>query len=528
MVRHTNLPKLAETFAGMRADYAAANSSRFRRRRTGVPALGAGADYHTRSPVKFLRMMEEARDMDLNDCIVSQTIDRAVTNTVQDGIGVEPKTGDTDVNDALSARWKDWSEEADRCDLSGEHDFAEQQWLALRHNYVDGDVLSLPDKESGALEGVEAHRLRSPSNAKQNRADGRALINGVLIDGNRRRLQYWLTKNDINPLQPLKGVTEVRKYNARDAEGHRQVFHLYTAKRLSQTRGVSALAPIFDLCGMFEDINFAKLVHQQVVSCFAVFRQREMGFEVPKDEPQLGIRTSEVLADGSSRMLEGVGPGMHMAGFPGEQLSMNSPNVPNPEFFPHVRLILTLIGINLGLPLVMVLMDGSETNFSGWRGAVDQARMGFKHNQKRVINRLVRPTYLWKVRQWMAEEPALRTAHGRNGVDVFAHQYKRPTWPYIQPLQDATTDLLRKRNGLTSGRRIAAERNVDYDELTGEIVEDNATLIRKAWNQAAKLNADCPGLDANWRDLANSPTPDGVNVTLPVTPAGREQHNDDD
>ncbi len=524
-MRTADVPQLASIFEGMRSDYAAAKHNRFRRRRTGVPSLGSGADYHYRVPGDFLRMMEYARDMDRCDAVVGQTIDRAVTNTVQDGIGVQPKTGDADVDRDLSLRWRDWSEEADNCDRSGEHCFAEQQWLGLRHNFVDGDVIFLPEKESGALEGVEAHRLRTPSNAKKNRAQNQALIHGVLIDGHRRRLQYWLTKNDIDLQQPLKSVQDVKKYDARDEDGHRQVFHLYTAKRLSQTRGVTALAPIFDICGMFEDINFAKLVHQQVVSCFAIFRQRDLEFRVPETEPQLGARQSETLPDGASRMLEGVGPGMHMAGLPGETLSMGSPNVPNPEFFPHVRLILTLIGINLGVPLVMMLMDANETNFSGWRGAVNQARMGFKHNQNRLIRRVIRPTYLWKVRQWMAENPALRNVHGKNGVDVYRHQNQRPAWPYVQPLQDSTTDLLRKRNGLSSGRRIAAERNVDYDELVEEIVEDNAKLIRTAYSTAAKLNEESPGLDVTWRELANSPTPDGVNITLPVTPAGQRQQN---
>ena len=108
-----------------------------------------------------------------------------------------------------------------------------------------------------------------------------------------------------------------------------------------------------------------------------------------------------------------------------------------------MRLILTLIGINLGLPLVMVLMDASETNFSGWRGAVDQARLGFRQNQKRLINRFHKPVYLWKVRQWMAEDAALRRAAARSDVNIFAHRWNPPTWPYIQPLQDATADLLR-------------------------------------------------------------------------------------
>ncbi len=512
--RRTDIPTLAESFEGLRSDYAAAKSSRFRRRRTGVSAAGSGADFHYRTEAQYLRMMEYARDMDRNDAIVGQVVDRAVSNTVQDGIILDTQTGDDGADKELTARWDDWATDADRCDLAGELTFWEMEQLVLRQVFVDGDLLALPNR-SGALELVEAHRLRTPNNTKRN------VVHGVLLDPNsRRRLQYWLTKENVDPNRAISRVADIKQYDARDENGYRQVFHIYTGKRISQTRGVTAFAPIFDAAGMFEDINFATMVQRQMVACFAIFRERDIGVSFAEDT-QHGQRTAETLADGSSRMVEGIGPGMEFAGLPGEKLSMHSPQVPNPEFFPHMKLILTLIGINLGLPLVMVLMDASETNFSGWRGAIEQARMGFRNNQRRLRNRFHRPVYLWKVRQWLAEDPALRTAAAKSTVNVFKHQWNSPTWPYIQPLQDASADLLRLRNGLISGRRRAAERGIDYDALSTEICEDNAKMIRKAHETAEQLNKDLPGLSVTWREVASLPTPDGVKISLAADP-GRQ------
>jgi lambda family phage portal protein len=507
----------AETFESLRADYQAAKSHRYRRRRTGVSPAGSGADYHYRSEGDYLRMMEYARDMDRNDVIVGQTIDRAVVNTIQDGFALDTRTGDEGLDRDLAALWSDWSSDPEQCDIAGELAFADMERLAFRQMIVDGDVLALPQR-SGSLQMVEAHRLRTPSNTKRN------VVHGVLLDDVRRRLEYWLTKDDIDPMKSLARVSDTKSYPARDDQGYRMVFHMYHPRRVSQTRGVTALAPIFDVTGMFEDINFSKMIQQQVVSCFVVFRERELGFNLDVDVPR-GERSTMTLADATTRTVEGLAPGMEIPGLPGEKLRMDSPNVPNPEFFPHVKLMLTLIGVNLGLPLAVVLLDPSETNFSGWRGAIDQARLGFRTNQRALIRRFHAQVYKWKVRQWAKLDPALRRVGEKDGVNLFEHRFNPPSWPYIEPLKDAAADLLRIRNTLISQRRRCGERGMDWDELSTEIVDDNAMIIRKAQKKAEELNAEFPGLGVTWRELASLPTPDGVNVKLSAAGDERSQSN---
>ena len=217
-------PNLAEAFEGMRSDYAAAKSSRYRRKRKGLASMGSGADYHYAIQADFLKILEEARDMDRNDVIVGQTIDRAVANTLQDGVTLDPKTGDKAADQALWYRWKEWSEDPDLCDLTGENTFAEMEYLALRQTHADGDHFALPT-EGGQLQLIEAHRPRTPSNTKKN------VIHGIELDPQRKRIAYWLTKDDIDPSRLVSRVGDVTKYPARDAEGNRQVFHIYKDRK---------------------------------------------------------------------------------------------------------------------------------------------------------------------------------------------------------------------------------------------------------------------------------------------------------
>lgn len=484
-------PGVQEAFEGMRSDYSAAKSSRYKRRRTGYLLTGSSGDYHYRNVFDYLRIMEYARDMDRNDSIVGQMIDRAVLNTVQDGLTPDPKTPDLELNKALKARFEDWAEDPGQCDVAAGMTFTDQQELVLRHMLVDGDIFSLP-LDTGQLQLVEAHRLRTPTGTKRN------VICGILLDDLRKPVEYWICKDDVDPFKPLTLVGDVEKIGAFDADGNPQVHHIKNPKRVTQTRGMSALAPVFDFLGMHEDLQFAKLVQQQVASCIAIVRNREANWKPGGIDPY-GAQGTEMW-DSAKRLVEDIAPGMELRGLPGEKIEGFSPNVPNAEFFQQMRTILQIIGINLGLPLVLLLMDASDTNFSGWRGAVDQARMGFRRNQRALIDHFHTPVYRWKLRQFSAEDRGFRTALAKHGKHFFDHQWNAPRWPYIQPLQDAQADQLRQQSLLASPRRIHHERNQEWNEIIDESIEDNGSAIEKAITKA-KAIAENTGEKITWREV---------------------------
>lgn len=505
MVNGKPKKNLAEQFSTIRGDYDMSRESRFVRRRTGLAPQGGTADYHYRNESQYYTDIEKARDMDRNDSIVGQTIDRAVANIVQDGFTLDPKTGDKKLDAELWARWLEWSEDRDQCDLAGEFCWHDFEVHAMRSMLLDGDVVGLAC-EDGELQMVEAHNIKTSTKIENT-------VLGITKDQYNRRLRYWITSDPIESYQTSTSLS-ASSVEVRDEYGFRQVFHVYNPKRMTQTRGVTAFAPIFSQAGMFEDIQFAKLVQQQVVSCFAIFRKQTATPDLPSTTPGYGASTIETSAAGT-RYIEGIAPGMEIIGKPGEELQGFSPNVPNSEYFEHVRLMLQIIGVNLGLPLCLVLMDGSETNFSGWRGAVDEARKGFRANQRNLLERFHRPVYQWKVRQWLADDPAMQTAADKSKVNLFGHKWNAPTWAYIDPVGDAQGDALRLQNGLTSPRRLHAERGRDWEEVADETIADNAYAILSAKKQAAAINKKFPNEPpVHWRELISLPMPSGIQMTM--------------
>jgi len=499
---------LRQSIVDIYGDYYAAENTRYLPRPRGVAAMGSGADYHYRTERQFLDMLERARWIDRDNMVVGQGVTRLVANIVQDGFTLDVRTGDPAVDTLLTDDWEAWSSEPDACDFEGEKTWSEFEALALRNTIVDGDVLVLPT-ELGSLQAVEAHQMRNPfAGGPRDR-----LVHGVELSPDRRRREaYWLTPDEINPLHAATRRNTFRRYRARGDDGRRQVLHLYDPRRFSQTRGVTAFAPAVIPTVYHDDLQFANLVKAKVASFYAIIRERDLDGGEGSNRVG-GARTTETQSDGSIRTLEQRSPGAEIKGDPGEKITGFAPAIPNPEFFQHASLVLSFIAINLDLPMAVFLLDASDTNFSGWRGAIDQARLRFRQRQKWLGSRLHTPVYLWRVRRRLEQDQALRRAASKSGVNPFGHVWNPPTWPYIEPIKDAAGDDMQVSRNLTSQRRRARARGASWSDLSSEIVEDRGELVVKAHKKAAELNEQNPGLDVNWRELAYGHRTDGIKLT---------------
>lgn len=487
----TEVPPLPVAFHAayeeLRSEYHAGSTGRFRPQLSGTPATGSGADFHYRNEPHYLRMIERSRYYDRNDMIVGQGIDRLCTNIFQEGFTLDVSTGieSETLDDELRGRFWDWALDEDQCDYEGEKTFEEIAYLVLRHALVDGDDVVLPLKV-GSLQFVEGHRVRTPRSTKRN------VSCGILLDeASAKRLEYWITKEDIDPNRQVNTLSQITPYKVRDNDGQRALYHMYLPKRFSQRRGVSCLAPCIDAIGMHGDVQYATLVKAQVASCYSIFEEVDVDAPTLPSKPNDpdGPQRIETLTDGAERTVGGLYPGMRVRGRPGVKLQGFAPNIPNPEFFPHAHLLLTFIAINLDLPVHVLLLDPSKTNFSGWRGAIDQARLKFRKIQQWIIQKFYRRVYKFKVRQWVAKDPALRSLFQKHGAKIFAHEWNPPAWRYLEPLKDSQAETNTVRNCQNSRRRVMADRAMDWGDVSSEIPADNGMLIEKAILEARRLKA---------------------------------------
>lgn len=510
---------LSETYNELRADFRAGKDTRFVSKLTGVAGMGSGADYHYRSESQWLHMLERARHYQRNDQVVGQAVRRLVANIVQDGFRLDPQTGDTEIDTMIKADWQDWSTEADLCHSEGEMTFPEMEAVALSQVIVDGDIFVLP-LNNDSLQMVEAHRCRTPRNTTLN------VVHGVLMNDSAKRLEYWFTKEDLALNASLSRVSDVQKYAARDPDGVRQVLHLYMPYRSSQRRGISSLAPVSDTVGMHDDVQFATLVKSQMAALIAILHERGPNWQ-PGGDQQKGERTQET-SGGYTRTIEGVSAGLEVFSDIDEKLKMESAQVPSPEFFPHTRLLLTFIAINLDLPVHVLLLDPSQTNFSGWRGAIDQARLRFRQIQAWMVSKFHKPVYRWWLKRKIATDGRYLEVARRVGVKIYAHRWNPPQFPYIEPLTDAEADDLQASRCLNSRRRLQAARGRDQSELAVEIVEDHGEMIELALTKAKDINTRFPEAHVDWREVLSLPLPERVRSTLPLQTEASDQRDNQD
>lgn len=507
-------PDLPEWFNSYKLNYEAARATRTRRERH---LLGGTADAHYNAPIDMWRMREFARDMDRNDVFVGQLIDRVIDNVIGPGLKVEPDTGDPVLNQELSEFFNmDWGLDPLQCDLNGKHDWFFLQRLALRHTLIDGDVFSLlgPQQLRSGVGLFEADMVAGGAIGESD------VVHGVVLEpATARPIAYLMVKDALNRKfrqisQPVsKTSAQLTRIERFDTQGNPQVLHVYDPQRVTQSRGVTVLRAVFDSLSMFEDLNFAKLLQQQVVSCIAAFINRTQ-------DHQLGPREQAPTGYGTTETLEKLSPGMIARLLPGETIQGFSPNVPNAEFFQHVRLILRLISVNVGLPLEISLMDTTDTTFHGYRGALQQARMGFQAMQRWLPSKFQSEVYRFKARQFLGLE---RT---QNDPRLLRHRWMLPGWPYVDPQKDAAADQVRLQNGLASPRRVQGERGFTWEHTAREIVEDYGLIISLALEKAEEINSTYPNAGVSWRDVANLSVPSGAQVVRQESSSRPEQEQD--
>jgi len=522
-----------------RNDYQAAKPSDHVQSLTGVVAGGSGADHHYRIHTDFWRMIEEARRADRNNMIIGQGLNRLVRNVLQGGLPLDAKTGDGKLDKWLTDRWKDWTEDPRQCHASAERGFHQQAAMVLRAVIVDGDMFTNPLR-NGTLEHIEAHRARTPADMSAGIRDN--TVHGIELNQFRRHVRYWFTKDDVGLHSSFLRGSSFNKREVWDANFDRRIWFHACPKRVTQTRGVTAFAPISQITQMHDDLHFLKMVQSTVTSYFCLIESYKDDAQAgPPNATQLGPRENRLLADGTTKRIEKPTAGTYYEMAPGKQLEAFNANVPNTEFFKHTMLVLSIIAVNLDMPVQMLLLDPTQTNFSGWRGAIDQARQRFRELADCIVRSLYRPVYLWKLRDWLQTEPELRALTGATiGPDgvarmspemskaLSAHDWIRPTYPYIEPKKDAEADVIRLDNRLTSPRRQTAERGGQWAVLSREISEDRALHIRNAIKVHRELIKTHPEAETlPWQYLLSDDSAMPV-APMPVDDAADDELDDKD
>jgi|GEM_PF-1822534 len=530
-----------------RSSYYAGESDRMNPVPRGVNPLGTDADTHFATERNYFLMVERGRAAVRNHPLVESGVNRLGANLRLGEFTLDVNSGDPTLDADQKADWLLFTGETQAgrnlCDYEGERDFAALACQSFFSQVVDGDIIHLPLFD-GRLQTFESHHLRNPYGHRATGEADNGIIHGVEIRGG-RVAGYWLTPNYVSPYGSITQRHKSRFFEATDQDGNKIVFHIGFMHRFQQRRGISRFSPPRDAMNGFEDSNFAhiKSMLKRALLSYWLEEKEQTGqnpFTAEKDRedsgiPQAGDRYATDHGLGlRSIIVEQAGQPAQVFDLPiGKTMKGVDANIPTPQWFEHASLMLTMLSVNLDIPLMFLLLDGSKVNFHGGRMITDQIRLRFTQLQDMQRKGLWGPTYEIRTRQRLTPghplfDRALATAVER-GANPFRYVFRPTGWPYVKPLEDAAAEDLAEKRNLKSLRRILANRGVDYDDHRREVIGDRASWLGEGFEQAVLLQKrfsdriDESEIPALARELAYGNQTGGVQVALTGSIGGESE-----
>lgn len=495
------------------------------RHRSLIGALGADADFHLQNQNDYLEMVAFVRMLERTDPLVASAGERLMANINVGQMTPSPNTGDEGMDRELKDDWKEYASDPDRCDAQKTYNYEAQADITLNRVIFDGDLMCLPEQTESCLH-MEAHRCQTPTWGKVDRG-----VCGVETNG-RYPTQYWLTKKSTPYGQPVK-VSDLTPIPARDEDGWPNVFHVHRPKRFTLNRGVTSLAPCGTAASRRDDNEFAKILQAQVLSCVtfteeitdigALAELIKAGYQY---KPRLPATFTQKDEAGFEMGVVSMSPGRFLSSLPGHRLNVNTPDIPGDGFFELNLLLIRYLGLCLDLPLVVLLMDASDTTFSSYRNALDQARMTFMRIQRWFAAMYHRKRWRHFVRMKLRTDKVFRSLHDKQKLadsrqsKVYRHVWNPVGWKYIHPVDDRQGDVIGLSNSLEDLDSYCRRRlGVSAEDHIGKVVKYNGQAIRAAIKEAKKIQTETT-VDVDWRYLWAPPNRQGLGLQVSDDTAG--------
>lgn len=433
-------------FSNVGTGYDITQPSRQRRSYGFVSGIFASADRHLdKSTIANLR--EICRMNDRRTSLFSGILNRALDNIFGSNFDFIPNTGDETLND-IAKVYITHRMTADVCDAAGIMDFAEIGKTALRGVWNDGGSLLVKQK-TGHLLPFEADQVESPAQLN----GSKRIVQGIELNNVNRPTAYWVkqrhTSNDSGTM--LSAFNNSKRVPARNA-----FFPAYRT-RFNQTIGVPYLASILS----FFDRTNNYLDYESL----AAEGNAMMGWQIIRTDMNPSLTGTDDNPDTSSAydQVQNMEPFMifDFAGT-GEKVEMIGATRPGENFESYLINCLRVVGVGVGMPLELLLLDFSKTNYSSARASLGEGRRMFRSWQRFCHNKFCIPWYRWQIARGIAlgELPA--------DPRLFNARVQWPAWEYIDPVKESTGNRISIEDNVKTQSEVIRERGAEPDEVFKE------------------------------------------------------------
>lgn len=381
-------------------------------------------------------------------------------NVIGTGIGLQAKVETTRgalndrINDDIEDVWKEWCQ-ADYCHMGKTLHFMDLQRMAMGQIFETGEVFLRvhPTRLEGspvpmALEVIEPERLGDEY--EPGPADPNATIRmGVEVDRYHAPVAYWIKNVHPGDLRfPSTEPQYLERVPARD------IIHVRIVERWPQTRAMpwmhAAGRKLNDMDGLTE----AEITAARASACY-------MGFIQPPADNQSsfdGDEQADEQADGSVQ--EELEPAVIHKLNAGETFESFSPNRPNSQLDPFMRMMLREVAAGTGVSYESLSRDYSQSNYSSSRLALLDDRDLWRVLQMWFIRTVMQRIY----KVWL-QQAVLAGAIKSIALEAYAVSprkfqavlWKPRGWSWVDPTKEVEAYEQAVRNGFTTVSAVIAQ-----------------------------------------------------------------------
>jgi len=416
------------------------------------------------------KIIAQSRDFMRNNPIYVGMVDRAVTYIVGTGFNLRPSTGNKSWNARVEELWGGWWDRG-RPETKALQTGRQLLQMMCREHIVAGDLglIKLQDRH---LQCVEAEQIATNKST---------FPEGVVMGATGRPSAFYVA--------PYGRGGSVDRNSAQMVQARHFVF-VTDPDRPSSVRTVPLMQSTFPMLHRINDVCDSEAIAWQLLARIAVTMNRDEGAALAYQESE-----ADAAAEGTelaTRLTE-VGQALIFHAPPGHEIKGVDRNIPGQNFPEALRMFMRLLGLPLGLPLELVLLDWTQSNYSQSRAVLEQAYQTFSDKQL-LLETALRDIYCWRVGLWIKE--------GKLGPrdDAFAAEWIKPSWPWLDQLKEAQAFGKKMELGIVTHTDTCKSLNSDRTD----VVAAREAEIQDAIERAQRIEA-ATGEHVPWQVFAGLP-----------------------
>jgi len=422
---------------------------RTRRAMAFMTGLAAAADAHL-DGLTLGRLREMCRMHDRRSALFSGMLDRAVDNVFGADFDFIPRTDDRELNRRIKTYITEQMQ-PDRFDAAGMMGMVEACHLALRAIWNDGETLWVK-RPGGVVMAFEADQINTPKHDKTN------ITLGVEKTADGRPVALHLDQRKNANDSGTVSASPERSVRVTIPNAIWPVFR----KRYGQTRGLPVIAAALSSYGRLNNYLDYESLAAEGNAMLGIKITRE-----PGDEALPGVVDNADSGTASTfDKVQKFEPFSVWDLLPGEDVGLVNSSRPGDAFSPYTTMMCRIVGVAVGFPIELMLMDFSAGNFSSQRMALEEARRSFRRWQQFCHRKLCMPWYRWQI----ARAVAGGILPARD--DIFKANVQWPGWPYIEPYKEANANKIAVEGLQKSVSECIRARGLEPLEVFEEIVAE--------------------------------------------------------